>query len=220
MRALHTLQSEARTKARQCAAAALAAAALATFLAGCAPAPQGFSSWKRPASVRIAIFPLANYSTTRDASDRIGPMLAAEVGRLDGIDVIDMGAIDAALANEPWLQLDRIPPDLADRFAKDLDADALLIGSVLGFGNRDSGGEQIPQASISLRLIETPGSRVLWTVVHSRDGEDSEWILGFGRVRSLDQLAASVVHEALATFPAKQSAGESRKGPFAEGSSR
>ncbi|MFN0152460.1 MAG: hypothetical protein ACKVU1_17275 [bacterium] len=199
---------------------AIAAATLAAFLAGCAPAPQGFSSWRRPASSRIAILPLANYTPTRDAPDRLAPILAAEFGRLAGVEVIDMGVVDAALADDPWLLTDRIPPDLADRFAKDLGADALLVGSVLGFGNRDIGGEQVPQVSISLRLIETPGSRVLWTVVHSRDGEDSEWLFGFGRVRSLEQLAACVVHDALATFPARSAAGESRRTAVAEGDSR
>ncbi len=196
------------------------AVVLAALFAGCAPAPQGFSSWQRPSSVRVAILPLANYSATRDAPDRLAPILAAEVGRLAGVEVIDMGAVDATLADEPWLQLDRIPPDLADRFAKDLGVDALLIGSVLGFGNRDAGGEQVPQVSLSLRLIESPGSRVLWTVVHSRDGEDSEWLFGFGRVRSLDQLAASVVHDALATFPSRDAAGALRKEALVEGALR
>lgn len=202
-------------------AAVLAAiVALVALFAGCAPSPQGFSAWRRPATTRIAILPLANYSATRDAPDRLAPILAAEIGRLAGVEVIDMGVVDATLADEPWLLPDRIPPDLADRFAKDLGADALLTGSVLGFGNRDAGGEQVPQVSLSLRLIESPGSRVLWTVVHSRDGEDSEWLFGFGRVRSLEQLAASAVHEALATFPARGAASESRRTAFAEGDSR
>jgi len=56
---------------------AAATAILAALLFGCAPAPQGFSSWQRPSTARIAIFPLANYSATHDAPDLRAPILSA-----------------------------------------------------------------------------------------------------------------------------------------------
>src|SRR5262249_33630378 len=61
--------------------------------------------------------------------------------------------------------------------------------------------DQIPHVSLALRLLQTPGGHVLWSAVHSRDGEDGEWLFGFGRVEDLDQLVEETVKEMLATLP-------------------
>jgi hypothetical protein len=110
------------------------------------------------------------------------------------------------LAREPWLLFDRIPPDLVDRFGQELGADALLVGSILGYGYRQSASEQIPHVSLALRLLGTPGGRVLWSAVHSRDGQDGEWLFGLGRVENLEQLLEESVREIAATLPAPGSA--------------
>ena len=175
--------------------------ALLSGAAGCVPAPHSFKGGPLPGGWRVAILPLANYTATREAPDRVLPMLAEAVGRQPGIQVVDPGEVQAVLSNEPWLLLDRVPPDLVDRFGRDLKANALLMGSILGYGFRDVGGEHIPQLSLSLRLVETPGGRVLWTSVHSRDGADNEWLFGLGRVLSLEQLASAAVREMMVEFP-------------------
>src|SRR5262245_50464740 len=169
--------------------------------AGCVPSPRVFRATPELEAHRIAILPLANYSSTREASEKLLPVLAAEIGRRPGVSLVDPGAVEAALAQEPWLLFDRIPPDLLDRFGQELAADALLVGSVLGYGHRASAADQIPHVSLALRLLQTPGGHVLWSAVHSRDGEDGEWLFGFGRVEDLDQLVEETVKEMLATLP-------------------
>ena len=205
-------------RARRMRAVAAACAALLAATSGCVPPPSSFSVGPRRPDCRIAILPLSNYAPTREAPERVAPMLASEIGRLPGVEVVDPGAVEAVLAKEPWLLMDRIPPDLVDRFGADLHADALLVGSVLAYGNRESASEKIPQISLSLRLIETPGGRVLWSAVHSRDGSDGEWLFGLGRVQSLEQLGSQVVMEMLETFPARGAGRESRKDGIAKGS--
>jgi hypothetical protein len=153
-------------------------------------------------SLTFAILPLANYSATRDAADLVAPLLTAELARQPGIRLADQGAVQAALEAEPWLLLDRLPPDLVDRLGAGLHVKGLLVGAVLDYGYRDASGERVPQVSLALRLLECPGGRVVWSGVHSRDGEDGEWLFGFGRVRSLEQLASRTVQELLASFPA------------------
>jgi hypothetical protein len=169
--------------------------------AGCVPSPRVFRATPELETHRIAILPLANYSSTREASEKLMPILAAEIGRRPGVSLVEPGAVEAALAQEPWLLFDRIPPDLLDRFGQELGADALLVGSVLGYGHRASAADQIPHVSLALRLLQTPGGRVLWSAVHSRDGEDGEWLFGFGRVADLDQLVEETVQEMIATLP-------------------
>jgi len=172
------------------------------ILAGCLPKPRAFQAGPLEASRRIAILPLSNYSADRDVPDKVRPMIASVLGQRPGIWLIDPGAVEAALAEEPWLLFDRIPPDLVDSLGTKLDADALLVGAILGSGFRQEGPDQVPHFSLSLRLLQTPGSRVLWSVVHSRDGDDGEWLFDFGRVHNLEQLIELTIEECLQTFPA------------------
>jgi hypothetical protein len=179
-----------------------AALCVGSLIAGCVPEPRSFQADSLGASQRIAILPLSNYTADRDVPDRVRPMLAAGIGRLPGVWLIDSGAVEEALSLEPWLIFDRIPPDLVDRLGEQLDADALLVGAILDSGYRQSGPDKIPHFSISLRLVRTPGARVLWSVTHSRDGADGEWLFGFGRVHNLAQLVQMTIEECLQTFPA------------------
>ena len=97
--------------------------------------------------------------------------------------------------------LDRIPPDLVDSLGIHMEVKALLVGSVLAYGYRDSEVGTLPEVAISLRLVATPGSRILWSAVHSRDGSDRESVFGLGRNQNLTNLASQAVHELLETFP-------------------
>lgn len=175
---------------------------LAAALAGCVPEPRAFRVGSLGASQRIAILPLSNYTADRDAPDKLRPMIAAELVQRPGVWLIDPGAVDAALALEPWLLFDRIPPDLLDRLGAQLDADALLVGGILGSGYRQDGADQVPHVAFTLRLLQIPGGRVQWSVVHSRDGNDGEWLFDFGRVHNLEQLMEITVEESMRTFPA------------------
>ena len=179
----------------------------------CVPAPRSFTLAVDKPVRRVAIMPLANYSPTREAPAAVAPVLFAELGAAR-FEVVEAGQVEAVLEREPWLLLDRIPPDLVDRFGSELGANALLVGSLMAYGYRDAGGERIPQVSLSLRLLETPGGRVLWSAVHSRDGADGEWLFGMGRVHSLEQLTARALHEMLTTLPV---AGDSLRTAMARG---
>jgi hypothetical protein len=184
-------------------AALRATALLVTALLGaCGGAsPHAFVTEPIQGPLRVAILPLANYAPARDAVDRVMPALLVGLGRMRGLEVVDPGRVEEALAQEPWLLMDRIPPDLVGRLGQSLGADALLMGSLLSYGYRESGGERTPQVSFSLRLVQVPSARVLWSAVHSRDGADHEWIFGLGRVESLDLLTTRTVEEILESLP-------------------
>ena len=170
---------------------------------GFVPAGRDSASGGAPV-LRLAVLPLANYTATRDGSDRVAPMILAELAAKPGVVVADAGAVQQALDQEPWLLVDRVPPDLVDRLAAQLQVEALVLGSLMTYEYRDAAGDKVPQVSLSMRLIHCPGGKVLWSAVHSRDGDDSEWFFGFGRVRGLEQLAGITIREMLGKFPAPQ----------------
>lgn len=181
---------------------ALALLGMLVAAAGCsAPGPRTFVTQPLTGRWRVAVLPLANYASTRDAVDRLTPMLMTELGKLRGLEVVEPGRVEDALSHEPWLLMDRIPPDLVDRLGKDLAADALLVGSLLTYGYREGDDGRTPQVSVSLRLLEVPGGRILWSSVHSRDGADREWLFGMGREQSLERLATTTLAEALDSLP-------------------
>ncbi len=176
-------------------------AAIILVLAGCAPGPRAYVAEPLSGSWRVGILPLANYTPTRDAPDRLAPMLAVALAEHRGIAVVDVGRMEAALSKQPWIMTDRLPPDLVDSLGVEMGANALLVGSVLAYGYRDADGSQVPQVSVSLRLLEVPGGKVLWSAVYSRDGGDKESVFGIGRVSSLERLASETVEGILSTLP-------------------
>lgn len=171
-------------------------------LAACAPSPQAYIAEPLTGPMRIAVLPLANYSDSREAPERLGPMLTVALSQFRTVEVVEPGRVEEALSREPWLMIDRIPPDLVDTLGAEMGADAILLGAVLAYGLRDGPDGPLPEVSISLRLLETPGGRVLWSAVHSRGGSDGETVFGLGRVTNLERLAADVVEEVMKTFPA------------------
>jgi hypothetical protein len=182
-----------------CRPAALAALAVSW---GCASSgPVVFQSGPLPADTRVAVLPFMNYTERQDASDRLMPVLLAQLVARPDLELASSGEVEAVIAQEPWLLLDRIPADILDRFGAELDARALLVGSVLAYGYREFGSERVPEFSVVLRLLETPGGKSLWSISYSRDGRDRERVFGIGRIESLDRLVEDSIREILATLP-------------------
>jgi hypothetical protein len=152
----------------------------------------------------VAILPLTNYTTTREAPDRLGVMLHQELAGEGALNLVEMGRVDEALAREPWILTDRIPPDLVDSLGVRLQVDALLVGSILAYGYRSEEGQEVPEITLSLRLLKTPGGRVLWSAVHSRDGADRETLFGLGRINGLERLAQQATKEILGSLPVRK----------------
>lgn len=183
----------------------MAAVALwALGLGACAPSPQAYIAEPLAGPMRIAVLPLANYSDSREAPERLGPMLAVALSQFRDVEVVEPGRVEEALSREPWIMIDRLPPDLVDTLGAEMGADAILQGAVLAYGMREDPEGTSPEVSISVRLLETPGSRVLWSAVHSRGGTDGETVFGLGRVTSLERLAADAIEELMKTFPASR----------------
>lgn len=182
-----------------------AVALLALVVAGSAcggPSPRAFVGEPPAAPLRVAVLPLANYTGDRDAPDRIAPVLYVELARRAGYAITEPGRVEEALTREPWLLTDRIPPDLVDKLGEELGVDGLLVGSILAHGYADRGGERVPEVSLSVRILRTPGGDVWWSAHHSRDGRDGESVFGMGKVESLESLTAAVVADLVRTLPA------------------
>jgi hypothetical protein len=188
------------------------------IMTGCAGGgPSAFLADPLSGQWTVAVMPFANYTPARDAAPQLQQIAGLELFVLPHVSLVEPGIVEAALAEEPWILSDRIPPDVVDSLGVKTGADALLLGSVLEFGYRDSEVGPMPQVALSLRLIETPGGEILWSSVHSRDGEDRESVFGMGREQSLQSLAIATVREMIDTFPKEEEGG---RRPPAKGDSQ
>lgn len=175
---------------------------LVATVQACAPGPRAYVDPEPIAApCTIALMPLADYTENRDAADRLGPMIQMELQKRSNVQTVETGRVEEALARDPWMLTDRLPTDVVDTLGTALGAQGLLVGSVLAYGYRNDGGDEIPQVSLSLRLLQVPGGRVLWSAVHHRDGGDRETVFGLGRVSGLERLAEQTVQEIMSTFP-------------------
>jgi hypothetical protein len=172
---------------------------------GCAGTmPRAFVAGSLKPGMRIAILPLANYTDRQDASDRVVPLLALEIARQRGVSVVDPGQVEEIFSREPWLLLDRIPPELIEKFGAELGADAFLVGSVLAYGYRDVDTDAVPEVSVALRLLLVHGGGCLWSGIEARAGNDRESVFGIGRVDNLESLAAAAIRDLVKTFPSSR----------------
>jgi len=182
----------------------LAAAVTAALItAGCGtPSPRAYFSEPMGGKWRIAVIPPTNYTEDSTAPDRVAAVIASELPRIRPVEVVDPGVVEDVLSREPWLLTDRIPPDLVDKLGEAMGANALLVGSVLANGYRqEAWGESVPEFAVSLRLLEVPGGKLIWSASHSRDGSDGETLFGIGRVSTLEQLVSLSLEEVLDTLP-------------------
>jgi hypothetical protein len=198
--------------------------AISGVAAGCAsPVPHAFEGPGLPEGARVAILPLVNYTTSRDAPDRVLPALGVALRTRKHLEVVDPGIVEQALATNPWLSPERMPPDVVDSLGVATGANALLVGSVLAYGYRAGEAPQVPEVSFAVKLVETPGGRCLWSAVFSRDGGDRERLFGIGRIESLEKLADEAVTELVDTLPVRSRTGADVAAPKAtpaEGTSR
>ena len=74
------------------------------------------------------------------------------------------------------------------------------MGTVSEFGVVREGKTDLPNVSISLRLIECGNGRIVWAATHSERGDDAESVFGFGRISTREQLVAAMVKDMVKTM--------------------
>ncbi len=180
--------------------AALALGA-ALLLGGCAasvppPMPVGALA-NLP---RVAMMPLENLSGRPEATEPVTRIFLGALGETRQCQTIEPGDVEGVftvlrIRDATGLTSDRVP-EVASR----LGARYLLAGTLLEYGSVRSPDGDVPTVGVSLRLIDGKNARVVWSAMRVRSGEDRETMFGWGRVRSVDQLADRIARELLRDF--------------------
>ena len=170
-------------------------------LSGCSKAPiRGFVkpgltvSPMRPVET-IAVFPFDNISGHPDASKKVGNLLLTELVRTELFTIADTGEVENSLRRMRIRTTAEMDLEKLREIGERLKVEAVIVGSVDEYELRQDRTGTVPVIGINARMLDTRTGEILWTVSHTRDGNDWETVFGFGKVISLNQLAQIVVSE-------------------------
>jgi TolB-like protein len=144
------------------------------MLAACASESR-MSVYRHPnadlgAFKRVAVLPLDNLTTDRFASERVREVLVVELSSMETFQVVESGEVNRVLRALNITNLSEAGPELIGKIGKELKAEALLLGSVMEFRERQAGALTSPEVSISLRMVEAETGTVIWSASDSRKG--------------------------------------------------
>jgi hypothetical protein len=82
-------------------------------------------------------------------------------------------------------------------FGQMAEADAVIFGTVLEYGETRSGSAQANFISLSFRMVETQTGRVVWSASSTRGGVDASDRLFGGGGQPMNDVTAKAVADAL-----------------------
>jgi TolB-like protein len=172
------------------------------LVAACAGSPSYYRS-KTPAgdgSRKLAVLPPVNLSRNEKASDIVLDALIVALLDAKVFDVVDPGAVETVINRRRIRLTDRLPLETIQGIGEELGVEQLMVGSVNEFSAVEGRDGSTAVVSISLRIIGCADGKIAWASTHSRRGDDSESVFGFGRISSPEQLATDMVRQMTETL--------------------
>lgn len=167
---------------------------LTLLVAGCASQKIEPSVYVHPNAdfslyERVAVLPLENLTTERFAADRVRELLVVELSSKNLFEVVESGEVNRVMRTKSLASASEIGPALIQQLGKELNAQALLTGSVIEFREQRTGTLNTPDVALSLKLLDVETGLVIWSVTDARTGL-GVWTRLFG-VGEEDQTTAA-----------------------------
>jgi TolB-like protein len=118
---------------------------------------------------KIGVLPLENLTTDRQSAERTTRMLITELLATGAVIVVEPGEVETTFARTVEGRGEPTQEQLV-AMGQELEAQALLIGSVAQSNEVRSGTVSIPVVTIDLRLIETDTGATVWAATHTERG--------------------------------------------------
>jgi TolB-like protein len=157
--------------------------------------PEGQIQGVKPSGTdlgpKIALFPFENFSVDANALNDIMPLVKSEL-ESKGFAVLGEKELKKFLLKERIRSTGYVSQEMAGKLGKDLNVEAILVGSVNTFYHGEN-----PRLGLSARLIRSSDGAILWANHVAATGEDFTGILGLGTIRSIDKLTHKMVNKLL-----------------------
>lgn len=169
---------------------------------GCAP---GLSSYVRSDADfshvrRAAVLPFQNLSQDLHAGTRLQSVFMSAVLQEGTLALVDLGETLDAM-NRLRLNVDAaLTPDQITALGKELQVDALFLGTVEEYGLERMSNDRVYVVTASFSLVETETGSTVWKAQAHRDGTSFWRKLFGGGSASLYQVSRGTVDQALGTL--------------------
>jgi polysaccharide biosynthesis protein PelC len=165
------------------------------------PTP-GFNKIKK-----IAIMPFNNLTTDDKAGEKVRNSFVVELLRTGSFGVLDTGETDRILRSAGYLyneiqdlqtpksEDDKISIPLSKKIGDTLHVQAVLAGSVEEYSIKRVDDQEIPEVSVSVRLLDAETGIIIWASTYTKRGSSGIPILGWGKATSLSRLSNQLAQD-------------------------
>ncbi len=141
---------------------------------------------------KIAVMPFQNRSKAKNAGAAITYMFIGELFKDRRYIPFEYGDIRKAIVEKRIREKGELDYKNMDFLSGDLDADGFLVGTVEVFSEKNDASSP-PEVALNIRLIDARKKRILWYDSYHLNGDDDIFILDFGKLRSVDEVARKVI---------------------------
>lgn len=150
---------------------------------------------------KVAVLPFSNNTNDAYAANRLRGITSTQILAMGLFDVVNTSVVDSALQEMAVIQNAPLDTPVLRRLGQRLNVQAFVHGSVENIGRNLEGSFSYPEVSLSLQLIESESSMILWKSTAHRHGY-SIW----DRLFDLDpqdgfQLSLTLIRDMLSTIP-------------------
>jgi hypothetical protein len=185
----------------------LAALALATTLAGCAPAPRLFVNRQADMTLykRVVVVPFSNLSGESYAASRIVRTLTTELTIADRFQMVDPSLLLGELERE------NVTPDATGQIeinklraaAGKLEATAIIRGSVTEYAMHRQGTDEFPVVAFDCEMVDVQTGIVIWRLSINESGKGRLPVVGGSGERTFSRVTQEACQRTVALLRAK-----------------
>jgi len=118
----------------------------------------------------VAVMPFANFTREQMAADRVRDVFMTMLQATGAFYVIPPGEIGRGISRQNLERPTALSAEEIVKFAKNLNADAVITGTVSEYGEVRSGSTSANVVSVSLQMMEAQTGKVVWTAASTKGG--------------------------------------------------
>ena len=149
------------------------------------------------ATPRVAVLPLENLSSSEDGPRVLQRLLEGALGESTKLQLIPPAKVDDAIMRGRVRQPVLMDDDQRARLTAALDAQYLLVGSLLNYETyTDQYSGPVPMISCALQLLRASDGKAVWSESLHAVGNDGEWLFGLGVEHDITRLGRKLAGKA------------------------
>jgi len=141
----------------------------------------------------LAIVPFFNKSNSRNAGEIMALHFAEQFMKNGTFEVMEPGVVRQKLLTYRLIMQDGLSLAAADLISGSLDADLLLVGSILEYQG-GAGPLGNPRVEFAVRVLDARSRKVTWSSWSHNQGDDDVVLFDWGRMSSVAALASNMTN--------------------------